>query len=85
MDITILSIDGATALIERPMVAEDTYGNRNPRLVDCDDRARTLTEVWELSDLPSCDCCERPTTDLVKVEDPSNPGHHEWRCPGCRA
>lgn len=84
MDITILSIEGNYAHIERPMVAEDTYGNRNPRYVDRDDARGVIEECWLLTDLLSCDCCEVTTTDLVKVEDPSNEGHFEWRCPECR-
>lgn len=43
-----------------------------------------LLPLDEISDAPRCKCCEACTTDLQRIEDPSNEGCFEERCPTCR-
>lgn len=80
--ITILSIDGASALIERPIRSSDDDSRVSAAYVDRDDARGVVIEQWDAHELPDCDHCGAPTTDLVLVEDFETDAS-EWRCARC--
>lgn len=87
--IQIISVEGDSVIIERPLEGRDIANRFFRNTLERDYRRGTVTEEWDQADVHGSelgkDYCELCDSDgaLTLTEDPQNPGHFAWICEPC--
>lgn len=88
-NITIISVDGDSVIIERPMEGRDIDNPFSRNTLERDYRRQMVMEEWDVADVYAselgadyCRLCDAPGV-LTLTEDPDNEGEWAWLCPEC--